>query len=246
MCIRDRYDVFLLQGAGERRWKIGPRCHVHTPTVSSSDLRLIDEFEPTETFVLQPGDVLYVPPGYAHWGEAVGESMTYSLGFRAPRVKDLIARLSDTIIDQLADDLLLEDRDSMKVQPRSGELLSAHTENARQAILNTLRSLDTDDDWYAELLSDLSQPPEQCDEPMTRFIELNPSQRLLWQENSDHIAAYLGGERYEMHLSDEGLLAALCAGDFVDVDSLDERQTEMLTQWWALGFLEERFLNETH
>lgn len=242
----DQYDVFLLQGAGKRRWKIGPQCNAHTPTVSSSDLRLIDEFEPTETFVLEAGDVLYVPPGFAHWGEAVGESMTYSLGFRAPRIKDLVARLSDTIIDRLEDDLLLEDLDSMRVQPRSGELLSAHTENARQAIINTLRALDTDDDWYAELLSDLSEPPEQSDEPMTRFVELNPSQRLLWQENHDHIAAYLGGERYELRLDDQPILTSLCSGDVIDTHSLDERQIDMLAQWWTLGFLEERFLNETH
>ena len=143
----DQYDVFLLQGAGQRRWKIGPKCDANTPTVSESELLLINEFEPTETFLLQPGDVLYVPPGFAHWGEAVGESMTYSLGFRAPRVTDLIARLSDTVIDRLEDELLLEDGDSMKIQPRPGEILSTHADNARQAVFNALKALDTDDDW---------------------------------------------------------------------------------------------------
>lgn len=242
----DQYDVFLLQGAGERRWKIGPKCKTSTPTVSESDLRLIDEFEPTDTFILKPGDVLYVPPGFAHWGEAVGESVTYSLGFRAPGVKDLVARLSDAVIDRLGDDLLLEDNDSMRVQPRAGEIMSAHIENAREAIFNTLRGLDTDDDWYAELLSDLSQPPEQTDEPLARFTELNPSQRLIWQEHSDYITAYLGGERYEMRLEDEHLLTTLCKGHYIDVDLLDDRQHEMVRQWWSLGFLEERFLNDTH
>lgn len=242
----DRYDVFLLQGAGQRRWKIGPKCDSTTPTVSDSELCLIDEFEPTDTFLLNPGDVLYVPPGFAHWGEAVGESMTYSLGFRAPRVTDLIARLSDRVIDRLEDELLLEDKDSMKVQPRPGEILSAHTQNARQAVLNALKALDTDDDWYAELLSDLIEPPEQTNEPVANFVELNPSQRMLWRENEDHIAAYLGGERYQMRLEDESLLCAICAGEVVEIGRLDDFQSNIIKQWWSLGFLEERFLNETH
>jgi len=242
----DQYDVFLLQGAGQRRWKIGPKCDANTPTVSESDLRLINEFEPTETFLLQPGDVLYVPPGFAHWGEAVGESMTYSLGFRAPRVTDLIARLSDTVIDRLEDELLLEDGDSMKIQPRPGEILSTHADNARQAVFNALKALDTDDDWYAELLSDLSQQPEQTDEPIANFVELNPSQRLLWREGNRHIFAYLGGERYEFRLQDEPLLCAICGGEFIEVSALDDYQVDIIKQWWALGFLEERFLNDTH
>jgi len=242
----DQYDVFLLQGAGQRRWKIGPKCDSTTPAVNESDLRLIDAFEPTETFLLQPGDVLYVPPGFAHWGEAVGESMTYSLGFRAPRITDLIARLSDTVIDRLEDDLLLEDKDSMKVQPKPGEILSAHAENARQAVFNALKALDTDDHWYAELLSDLSPPPEQTDEPIANFVELNPSQRLLWRENEEHISAYLGGERYELRLEDEPLLCAICTGEFIDVNTLDDYQIDMFRQWWSLGFLEERSLIDTH
>ena len=242
----DLYDVFLLQGAGERRWKIGPKCDSTTPTLSSSDLRLIDEFDPIETHVLKPGDVLYIPPGHAHWGEAVGESMTFSLGFRAPRIKDLIARLSDTLIDQIKDDLLLEDQDSMKVQPRPGELTSRHTDNARRAILNTLTALDTDDAWYAELLSDMGPRPEPCEEPIARFVELNPSQRLVWQEASEHIATFLGGELYTLRVEDEAMLTSLCAGEFIDISNTDSYQIDMLRQWWSLGFLEERFLNDTH
>ena len=166
----DQYDVFLLQGAGQRVWKVGARCDVATPTIDADGLTLIEEFDADQMHLLSPGDALYIPPGFAHWGAAVGESMTFSLGFRAPRIKDLIARLSDTLIDQIKDDLLLEDRDSMKVQPRPGELTRSHTDNARRAILNTLTALDTDDAWYGELLSDMGPSPEPCEEPIARFV----------------------------------------------------------------------------
>lgn len=62
----------------------------------------------------------------------------------------------------------------------------------------------------------------------------------------DHIAAYLGGERYQMRLEDESLLCAICAGEVVEIGRLDNFQSNIIKQWWSLGFLEERFLNETH
>ena len=80
----DRYDVFLLQGAGRREWRIGPHCDDETPQLQENGLNLIQPFEAAETYVLEPGDVLYVPPGIAHWGVALGQAITYSLGFRAP------------------------------------------------------------------------------------------------------------------------------------------------------------------
>ena len=78
----DRYDVFLLQGAGRREWRIGPHCDEATPQLQENGLSLISPFEPLQTYVLEPGDVLYIPPGVAHWGVALGEAITYSLGLR--------------------------------------------------------------------------------------------------------------------------------------------------------------------
>ena len=68
----DRYDVFLLQGDGQREWRLGPHCDERTPQLSENGLNLIPPFEPEHTFGLEAGDVLYVPPGIAHWGVARG------------------------------------------------------------------------------------------------------------------------------------------------------------------------------
>ena len=86
----DQYDVFLVQGLGQRRWQIGRQCDGATPLLPHDDLRLLANFEATDEWVLEPGDILYVPPGYAHNGVAVGDDcMTYSIGFRAPSRGDL-------------------------------------------------------------------------------------------------------------------------------------------------------------
>jgi 50S ribosomal protein L16 3-hydroxylase len=78
----DSYDVFLLQAWGRRRWRIGP---VARPRFEPDlELRILAQFEPEQEWVLEPGDMLYLPPGWGHDGIAEGPCMTCSIGFRAP------------------------------------------------------------------------------------------------------------------------------------------------------------------
>ncbi len=83
----DSYDVFLLQAHGQRRWRIGAQKDLSL--VDGMPLKILRHFTPTQEYVLEPGDMLYLPPHYAHEGVAVGECMTYSVGFRAPSWQEL-------------------------------------------------------------------------------------------------------------------------------------------------------------
>src|SRR5450830_1124440 len=83
----DSYDVFLLQAAGQRRWRIGPQKDL--TVVEGLPLKILAKFKPNEEFVLEPGDMLYLPPHYAHDGVAIGDCQTYSIGFRAPSYQEL-------------------------------------------------------------------------------------------------------------------------------------------------------------
>jgi len=78
----DSYDVFLLQGMGCRRWQIS--AQQDSELIPDAPLRILARFEPEQEWILEPGDMLYLPPKYAHNGVAIGNSMTYSIGFRAP------------------------------------------------------------------------------------------------------------------------------------------------------------------
>lgn len=101
----DHYDVFLIQGLGRRRWRVGPVCDAATPLLPHAELRLLPPFEASDEWLLEPGDILYLPPGYAHDGAAVGDDcMTYSIGFRAPARSELIAHWCDHILSDLRDD----------------------------------------------------------------------------------------------------------------------------------------------
>ncbi|WP_418953529.1 JmjC domain-containing protein [Zeimonas sediminis] len=85
----DSYDVFLLQAWGRRRWRIGP---VRKPRlVPGLPLKILDGFEPDEEWLLEPGDMLYLPPGWGHDGIAEGPCMTCSIGFRAPSRHEFLA-----------------------------------------------------------------------------------------------------------------------------------------------------------
>ncbi len=80
----DSYDVFLLQGPGRRRWRLMPPQRRGFALVPDAPLKLIADFRWSEEMTLDPGDMLYVPPGWGHEGTAIGTCQTYSIGFRAP------------------------------------------------------------------------------------------------------------------------------------------------------------------
>lgn len=100
----DSYDVFLLQAYGQRRWRIGPQKDL--TLVEGMPLKILKNFQPEQEFVLEPGDMLYLPPHYAHDGIAVGECMTYSIGFRAPSFQEL----GEAFLQFMADSIELPGR----------------------------------------------------------------------------------------------------------------------------------------
>jgi 50S ribosomal protein L16 3-hydroxylase len=100
----DSYDVFLLQAHGQRRWRIGAQKDL--ALVDGMPLKILSNFTPTHDYVLEPGDMLYLPPHYAHEGVAVGECMTYSIGFRAPSWQEL----GEAFMNFMADNVELPGR----------------------------------------------------------------------------------------------------------------------------------------
>ena len=104
----DSYDVFLLQASGQRRWRIGRQKDLSLQ--AGVPLKILSHFEPEEEHLLNPGDMLYLPPRWAHDGDAVGgDCTTYSIGFRAPQRGGLAGELLQRMADELDDDTLYRD-----------------------------------------------------------------------------------------------------------------------------------------
>lgn len=115
----DSYDVFLLQGMGHRRWRISAQDDLDL--VEGLPLKILSQFCPEEEYLLGPGDMLYLPPKYAHDGVAEDECMTYSIGFRAPAFQEL----GESFLDFLHDELELPGRyadPDLAPQKHSGEI----------------------------------------------------------------------------------------------------------------------------
>jgi len=96
----DYYDVFLLQGLGQRRWQIGQACDQDSPQLKGTSLRILRDLDVSEDWVLNPGEGLYLPPQIAHSGVALNDCMTYSIGFRAPSATDMLDDLTTELLSQ--------------------------------------------------------------------------------------------------------------------------------------------------
>lgn len=146
----DQYDVFLVQGLGQRRWRVGPLCNASTPLQPHDDLRLLADFAATDEWILDPGDILYVPPGFAHDGVAVGnDCMTYSVGFRAPSLAELVEGWCEHQADALPDDIRYADPDLAR-QPHPAEITPAALDRLHAMVLESLSDRAAFDRWFGQ------------------------------------------------------------------------------------------------
>lgn len=114
----DSYDVFLLQGAGKRRWRISQQTDLRL--IPDAPLRILSHFECEQEWVLEPGDMLYLPPNVAHWGISEDDDcMTYSIGFRAPAARELAIEFLEACRQENLPDELYRDPDLQPVTDAS-------------------------------------------------------------------------------------------------------------------------------
>lgn len=195
----DHYDVFLLQGEGERLWKLGQRCDGSTALLDHDQIRVLADFEVTQEYLLGPGDMLYVPPGLAHWGIAQGECTTFSIGFRAPRVSDLLSRFADSALEAMAPDAFFTDAGRERSR-RPGEIEAPDIERARKLALNALAG-SSDSRWFGELVTEPRYPSDEQLEQAQAIplldsahqLHVNSAAKLAWQAHNDAVLVFMNG-----------------------------------------------------
>ncbi|NBW79302.1 MAG: cupin domain-containing protein [Betaproteobacteria bacterium] len=175
----DSYDVFLLQAQGQRRWRIGKSKNLKLR--DDVPLKILSHFEAEQEWVLEPGDMLYLPPRYAHDGVAVGgDCMTYSIGFRAPKTSELAHELLSRIAEQALDDAsdrFYQDPYQQAVQ-HPAEMPSGLLSFARQVLNHTLSlALNSDQDLARNLGEYLTEPAAHVWFGVQDVLELDTKQR---------------------------------------------------------------------
>lgn len=127
----DSYDVFLVQGQGERRWQVSSQRDLSL--VPDAPIKILSAFKPSREWTVSPGDVLYLPPGWSHDGIALTDCITYSVGFRAPTDHELASRFLDFLQDRLELDGRYSDPDLAPTR-RPGRIPSALVTHSARTI----------------------------------------------------------------------------------------------------------------
>ena len=147
----DQYDVFLLQVEGERQWEIAGLPDGEVELLPQTDLRILRHFEASQQWTLGPGDMLYLPPRVSHWGVALTECLTYSIGFRSPTVSEL---LGDLAVEVLAQDHELHYSDPpLNSAMASEEIAPEFVEQVKDLLLRSLDNEDLLADWFARFMT---------------------------------------------------------------------------------------------
>ncbi|MGB5832595.1 MAG: cupin domain-containing protein [Thiohalocapsa sp.] len=151
----DAYDVFLIQTEGHRRWRIDTRAGAPADCIPDLDLRILRRFDPDKNWLLNPGDLLYLPPGIPHWGIAEGSCVTWSVGLQAPTWHDLASGWFERVAEQLAEAGRWRDP-GLGIALEPAELPANVVRRMRARLDQTLLHLDTEafSIWLGETLTE--------------------------------------------------------------------------------------------
>ncbi|XKE44270.1 cupin domain-containing protein [Halomonas organivorans] len=229
----DQYDVFLLQASGRRRWQLGGKVPDDAPILAGIDLRILETFEVEagQDWVLEPGDMLYLPPGWAHHGVSQSEDcMTFSVGFRAPSADEAVTSFADYIGEQLPPSRRYADA-GMVPPDDPAELDDAALARMRALILETLDDPAQLAQWFGRVMTqpkyvDQLVPTETPTDPEAlvaalqegEVLQRSPGSRFAWRPREDGQATlFADGDGMECS---PDLARALAGPQTIDVDML--------------------------
>lgn len=239
----DSYDVFLLQGPGRRRWRYGAQADLTLR--EDVPLKILKRFAPEAEHVLEPGDMLYLPPRYAHDGTAVDECLTYSIGFRAPAYAELAAEF----LHDLAEGVDLPGRyaDPGLTPSRKAGRLPVRLIDAAERQLRRVRwQRRTLEEFLGRYLSEpknstVFAPPDESPAPAALrralragTVRLDRKSRLLYTK----AAAYLNGEIYRFPRGVPAWIEALADTGETRLEAPSVAEVELVTDWISAGFVE--------
>ena len=219
----DSYDVFLIQASGQRLWRIGQQRDLRLR--EDTPLKILADFKPQKEYLLDAGDMLYLPPRYAHDGVAVGECMTYSVGFRAPKsdelVTDLLQRLGDQVQDLIGSKVYADPQQDAVSSP--AQIPKALQYFAMQALAKAIQrptvfarllgesmSEPKDHVWFQSSATSYAQPNGResrgaKQHPYPRGIRLDDQTKMLYDDSY----IFINGESWRATGADKTLIRGL-------------------------------------
>jgi 50S ribosomal protein L16 3-hydroxylase len=232
----DAYDVFLLQSYGRRKWMINT---THSNEfLDNTDLKILADFKAENEWIVEPGDVLYLPPDTAHHGVALEPCMTCSIGFRAPSVRSMISEFGEYLASNISSDLRYTDMDIQKQQ---------HPAEISQSALTTIKDIlnryfvtsnDMVEKWFGEYITDTRSAINEnyhqsniieYDQLKDRLAEHEtiqhaPASRFLFIRNGSNALLFIDGNSYNTSIK---FSEVICERNKLNCDYvLDNTSTE--------------------
>lgn len=251
----DNFDVFLVQGAGKREWLIEDRPVMQDDFVPNLPIRLLEKFKPTHRWVLEPGDILYLPPRFPHHGIAQGDRcMTISVGFRAPTIHEILNGLITKALAEGNESTRYSDPDLKPQSP--GEIAPQAIKKIREAVEKEMLSNDFIQDWLGTFATEpycdvkfqrkrKAIAPSDLQKRLARVHTLARAEgaRLAFiRRDKKSIDFFVNGER--MKLSGKAAILAehLANRVIVDVDSVrsllsDKEASRLLSNLIQAGII---------
>lgn len=253
----DQYDVFLLQVDGRRRWQYDTAPAAKPILRPDTELGILSEFDPEIDVVLEPGDMLYLPPGVAHWGMALEDCMTYSIGFHAPSYAEMLADWCSQRLERLEPPAYFRDP---PIDPAAehGLISDEAFDRAEQILQGSLASTPEEQRlWFGRLVTQTKthlaiEPRDARLEPVEfhrQLLERTPLLRHPFVKaafadlNSRTTALFVNGQAYELPVRFRGFVLALNQNRVLHHGYLAEWLNypdckDLITQLYNAGYLD--------
>lgn len=198
----DHYDVFLVQVKGSKNWQLDRGGHRETHLDHKADIRLLKEFEPVTRELAEAGDVLYIPPGIGHWGIAVDDSITLSVGIRNPTLPELVSHLADMLIDSTNLTSTLDDG----LQSPAGGITNVDIQNLQAKLAESILDPELIAHWYGIYMTEPREPeliangnsltPGEISVLVSRqvLITCTLPTRMTYLENDEQLKVFVNGD----------------------------------------------------
>lgn len=251
----DQYDVFLIQGLGTRSWQINTQSNGDEKLIPDLDLRILASFEAEQEFIMQAGDLLYLPPGVQHFGVGDVPCMTYSVGFRAATQLELLGDYIDQRTLHSCDEIRFRDGE-IEADTHNGEIKAIARQRIRDMIRQIPASDEEIDDWFGRFitytgirlndgipLSSNTDPAlfiEQCSSHQELFRDMQS--RFAYIETGHGLQLYIDGETTAIATAQAGLIRLLCDQRQYDCEIIlpylqQPDNAHLLCSWWENGLV---------
>lgn len=257
----DNYDVFLYQAAGQRKWSLTTKnCHEKN-AINDLDLRIMADFEVEETFILEEGDMLYLPPHVGHHGTSLTDnSIGYSFGYRSYQSQELWDSFADYLSESTSNKQYYKDPNwnALKTTSEIPKSAFLNAKERMQALLNDDKKLQH---WFSRFATQLDQQAVQLlNEPLTQeesgnltafmsaltestLIERDINLRIAYHfDETSTLCLFINGEQINTHNAEQALIILIACERIVSTESLLPFLGKSNNQFFLYALWQQQFI----